>query len=166
MIKKPTELSVLVEIRDFLKAGFLHEPVLKPEVFSNNGKYYESLHNPARFLKLPDGWIKDHLLGLDWGPSSTEAMDFEEAEKYVDMLGNRARFPEIWELETLCDRSRREPAIFSIFLNDTKFDDWYWTKTAVAGFPARVWCVGFNYGYVYNGSKDYHNYVRPVRSSQ
>jgi hypothetical protein len=161
MAKKQTELSVLVEIRDLLKTRFP-----EVEIPWSKGKFYDLLVSPTRFQKLPDGWIKDHLLGLDWGPSSDKTMNWEAAENYASNLGAGVRPPEIWELETLCDRSRREPATFTPFINDTKFNDWYWTSTPVAGYSSVAWCVGFDSGTVGSYDKDDTNYVRPVRSSQ
>lgn len=114
-----------------------------------------------RFKKLDDGWVMDRLLGLDWGPSSDETMDFKSAKKYCKNLG--ARLPESHELMSLIDHSRRQPACL---LNDMKHDDWYWTGTLVAGYPGGAWCVSFLYGSVFNFNKGSNNYVRPVRTSK
>lgn len=119
------------------------------------------MEKTGRFKKLDDGWVKDILLGLDWGPSSEETMDFKSAQEYCEKLG--VRLPESSELMSLIDHSTREPASF---LEDMKYDDWYWTDTPVAGCPEGAWCVYFDGGYVDSSHKDFDNYVRPVRASQ
>jgi len=113
-----------------------------------------------RFKELKDGWIKDSLTGLDWGQSSDKTMTFKQALAYCKKLG--ARLPTSQELMSLIDHSKRRPAS----MLDMKHDDWYWTGTAVAGYPDGAWCVGFSFGYVVSGNKDIGVYVRPVRKSK
>ena len=120
------------------------------------------LSDPARFEKLSDGWIKDRLLGLDWGPSSAKEMTWKQAQEYCKKQGGR--LPESCELETLTDRSKSNPAIYPIFA-DTK-PSWYWSNTTVAWASGSAWCVAFRYGHVGSTSKGSFNSVRPVRSSQ
>lgn len=115
----------------------------------------------VRFKNLDDGWIKDSLLGLDWGPSSKNVMDFKSAQEYCEKLD--ARLPESNELMSLIDHSTHKPASV---LEDMKYDDWYWTGTDVAGYPEFAWCVDFGYCDVHDGRKVSGNYVRPVRASQ
>lgn len=125
--------------------------------------FIEKICNPDRFVKLRDGWIKDTLLGIDWGPSSEKIMDWEAAKKYCEDL--RGWLPNMLELITLIDYTKRNPAINPIFA-DTKTDDWYWSGTPVAGYESVAWIVDFSYGYVGSYYKDGINYVRPVRASQ
>ena len=128
------------------------------------GGLLERLRSPDRFQKLEDGWVKDSLLGIDWGPSSSNRMNWGDAKKYcVDQKG---RLPEIDELASLADRSKRDPAINTEAFPDTKTDDWYWTATEVAGFSGNAWLVDFDEGYVGYCFEDGDGYVRPVRSSQ
>lgn len=115
----------------------------------------------VRFKNLDDGWIKDSLLGLDWGPSSEETMDFKSAQEYCEKIG--ARLPSSNELMSLIDHSTNKPASV---LKDMKYDDWYWTDTPVVGYPEGAWCVHFYNGGVINDHKANVNYVRPVRASQ
>jgi len=124
-------------------------------------EFLKEMDNPERFKNLDDGWIQDSLTGLDWGPSSEDVMDFNEANEYCEKLG--ARLPESHELMSLIDHSKRKPACL---LDDMKYDDWYWTSTPVSGYPEGAWCVPFIYGGVYVGSKGSGSYVRPVRASQ
>ncbi len=162
MAKKQTELSALLEIRDFLKTRFPLEPVLTSEVSTHVGKFFEPLYNPARFKKLKDGWIKDSLLGVDWGKSSNKRMNWTEAKEYAIKEGGR--LPEIDELNSLVDRSKYKPATHPIF-TDAQSNN-YWSGTTFAGYTGLAWFVYFGYGYVYGDYKAYGYYVRPVRSSQ
>ena len=118
-----------------------------------------------RFTRLPDGWVRDTLLGIEWGPSSDKIMNFKDANKYCDELGGR--LPDVSEMQTLIDYSKRDLAINTQFFEDTKTDDWYWSGTVVAGDTGHAWCVYFSNGYVHSFyDKDGNNSVRPVRSSQ
>jgi hypothetical protein len=128
-----------------------------------SGGFLDKLRSPDRFQKLEDGWIKDSLLGLEWGPSSDTRMNWAAAKQYAVDKGGR--LPTVDELASLVDRSKQNPAIDSIFA-DTKTDDYYWTITAYAGSSGLAWCVYFGFGSVHCCGKDFYNYVRPVRSSQ
>jgi hypothetical protein len=118
----------------------------------------------VRFKTLSDGWVLDKALGIEWGPSSTNRMNWEKAKKYADDKGGR--LPTVKELRSLVDYDRANPAIDTAFFADTKTDDWYWTGTQVKAYESCAWCVGFGFGSVSNGCKDYGSYVRPCRSSQ
>jgi hypothetical protein len=127
-------------------------------------KFLSQIYDQDRFFKRPDGWIKDNLLGLDWGPSSGKRMEFEEAQEYCAKLG--ARLPELRELHSLVDYTKANPAVHDAFKDDTRTDDWYWTATEVKKYPSCAWCVAFLYGIVLYYGKDDILYVRPVRASQ
>jgi hypothetical protein len=146
--------------KELLVAGFVVSAKKKgPNVRAG---FLGLLRSPERFQKLKDGWVKDTLLGLDWGPSSTNRMNWKDAQKYcVDQGG---RLPEIDELANLADRSKYKPAIHPIF-TDTQ-SSYYWSGTTSAGSTVYAWDVYFYYGNVYFGNKTYEYYVRPVRSSQ
>lgn len=121
------------------------------------------LNNPKRFTILTDGWIKDSLLGKDWGPSSTNYMTFDKAQAYCKELG--WALPEVQELYSLIDITKKEKCILAPFI-DVK-DSYYWTNTKVvwSSYKSR-WVVGFCFGIVGNFSEDCSFYVRPVRPSQ
>ena len=98
--KKETVISLLQEIRDSRRVSQL--PGLsdrKPFTAKSNG----------RFTTLVDGWVKDGLLGLDWGPSSDKKMSWEDAKKYC--LDKGGRLPEVEELSRLVDYKRYKPSI-------------------------------------------------------
>ena len=128
-----------------------------------SGGFLDKLRSPDRFVKLEDGWIKDNLLGLDWGPSSDKTMNWADAKKYA--IDKGGRLPTVDELSSLVDRSKRNPATDPIF-TDTKTDDYYWTGTELAGGSGGAWFVGFSSGVVGSYGEDSNGYVRPVRSSQ
>jgi len=124
----------------------------------------EKLPESNRFKKLSDGWIKDLKTGLEWGPSSDKKMDWEDAQKFCEKKGGR--LPERFELESILDLTKYNPAIDKDFFADTKTDDYYWSNTPVAGDSDNAWVVGFYNGYVGYCNEDNNDYVRPVRSSQ
>jgi hypothetical protein len=146
--------------KELLAAGFVISAKKKGAIAGAG--FLGLLRNPERFQKLKDGWIKDTLLGLDWGPSSSNRMSWKDAQKYCADQGGR--LPEIDELASLADRSKYKPAIDPIF-TDTQ-SHYYWSGTTYAGYTAFAWGVYFYYGYVYGVNKTYGLYVRPVRSSQ
>lgn len=127
-------------------------------------EFLNKLRSADRFRKLEDGWIKDNLLGIEWGPSSKKVMNFEEAQKYCVEVGGR--LPEIEELALLADYSKRNPAINVEVFTDIKTDDCYWSGTSVVGNPGFTRVVDFYDGYARYYNKGYSVYVRPVRFSQ
>lgn len=120
----------------------------------------EILNDPNRFEQLSDGWIRDHAINKDWGPTSRKSINFKVAKKHCAFLG--ARLPEIKELQSLVDYQKYDQAIDKEAFKDTK-SSWYWTNTPYAPDSGCAWCVSFYYGHVYNIRKDNTNYVRPVR---
>jgi hypothetical protein len=133
----------------------------KPIIIGN--QLLRLLKDPTRFKKLEDGWIRDNLLGVEWGKSSEQRMKWKEAKEYCAKLGGR--LPEVNELQSLVNYSKYDPAIDTDLFPDTK-SSWYWTGTEVAGDSYYAWVVVFYYGSVDTSSKDGSFYVRPVRASQ
>ncbi|MDD5644007.1 MAG: DUF1566 domain-containing protein [bacterium] len=120
----------------------------------------------GRFEKLPDGWVKDNFLGIDWGPSSEKRMNWEDAGKFCAEKDKEGRMPEAHEQISLIDFGKIFPVINPEFFPDTKTCDWYWTRTPVAAYPGIAWTVNFYRGDVGNSNKVFDNYVRPVRPSK
>jgi hypothetical protein len=146
--------------KELLAAGFIVSAKKKGAI--SGAGFLGLLRNPERFQKLKDGWIKDTLLGLDWGPSSSGRMNWKDAQKYCADQGGR--LPEIDELASLADRSKYKPAIDPIF-TDTQ-SNFYWSGATCAVDTDGAWYVDFYYGDVSFGSKTVEDVVRPVRSSQ
>ncbi|MBI4707759.1 MAG: hypothetical protein HY761_07540 [Candidatus Omnitrophica bacterium] len=92
------------------------------------------LTDPNRFKKLPDGWIKDHLQGKDYGPSSEEILNEEGRKEFCAKLGGEE--PTAAEAAAIIN-FEGDPCLFPIF-SDTKTDDYYATKTEVAGVRGSV----------------------------
>lgn len=151
--KRDTVLSLLLEIRDCLKAISL--------VVFTFEKLFETKPN-GRFQKLEDGWIKDNLLGIDWSLEDKK------------MIWNQAKteginLPTIKQLETLIDRTKFNPAIIEeAKVLNLKTDDWYWAAEPCMnpGWSDGAWMVHFGYGLVSIAHKDSNDYVRPVRPSK
>jgi hypothetical protein len=116
-----------------------------------------------RFEKLHDGWVSDHELNIEWGPTSEKQMNWDEAVKYCEGLGGR--LPTREELQSLVDYNRHDPAIDTRIFQDTK-NTWYWTSSPVSGYANGAWCVYFDDGDVNYFDKGDGGYVRPVRASQ
>jgi len=130
---------------------------------SEVNQFLKLLRDPNRFKKLDDGWVRDNLCGIEWGPSSEERMPWAKAKDYCAKL--KGRLPEVNELQSLVDYSKHDPAIDKSLFPDTK-SSWYWTGTKVAGGFGYAWLVTFDYGDVANSGKGDDGYVRPCRASQ
>ena len=151
-IKKETELSVLREIRDYLKGGGV------------------SISNPTnvRFIRNSDGSFTDKQLSIIWAKEDfPEKMSFIGAQEACKALGKGWRVASDKEMESLIDRSKYNPAIISdAQILGLKTDDWYWTNVPYAGSSDSAWIVGFRYGSMSCDVKGSNNYVWPVRASQ
>jgi hypothetical protein len=180
MSKKKTVLGVLENIETILhnwlpvptgaainKKGeakfldFLWQAIANKEI-----TFWEIINAPDRIVKLPDGWFKDKLLGIDIAPKSLEKKltNKGEAKKYCAEHGGR--LPEDYELDSFVDRRKYNPAIIDAAKQLELESDDYWSGTTYADGTDSAWIVYFGHGDVYYGSKDYGWYVRPVRSSQ
>ncbi len=127
-----------------------------------------SQHSPvafknSRFIRLPDGGVKDLQLGIEWGPSSEKEMNHQKATEYAVQKGGR--LPSLKELHSLVDYDKDNPAIDKEVFPDTK-SSWYWTNTKTSWNKEASWVVGFYYGGVFDDFENNVNYVRPVRVSQ
>ena len=148
-MKKETVLTVLKDIRVLLRRTVI--PVLVP--------------SDTRFTKLSDGWVKDSLLGIDWGPTYPSKINWKEAEETCKKDGYRQATSK--EMMSLIGHEKHNPAIVDgAEILDIKTNDWYWTSTPCAWSSGSAWYVVFDSGGVSGGSKGSYNYVRPVRSSQ
>jgi len=144
--KKETVLSVLKDIRDFLK----------PQAAKPMGD--------DRFTRNSDGTITDKKFNLVWYPTLPKRIPWEEAKKECEKIG--CRLPTVEELTSLVDYTTHEPAINKEIFPDTKTDDYYWTATPCPWSSDAAWLVSFDVGNVYNYNKGSSNCVRPVRTSK
>jgi hypothetical protein len=121
------------------------------------------INRSDRFKKLKDGWVKDNLLGIDWAPASLEKeLPWNEGMEYAKKFG---RLPSDFELSTLVDRSKYNPAVIDAAKVLELKTSWYWSGVTTAWGSVGAWCVYF-YGGVSGVDKGDRNYVRPVRSSK
>jgi len=74
------------------------------------------------------------------------------------------RLPNINELKSINDRSKRNPSVVNGFTNISSSYYWSSTTNEDGGFDA--WIVNFYFGFVGNGYKDNNYYVRCVRAEQ
>lgn len=113
-----------------------------------------------------DGTITDPRTGLTWEQAgSPKPYQQAAAIQYctdLRLAGHTDwRLPELYELFSIIDHSRTNPAINPIFkavAND------YWSATTFATFPDGAWFVNFFSGYVYFDNKGFVLYVRAVRT--
>lgn len=139
--------------------GLLEQVVAELKKVPAAGRVIKS----TRFAVVHDNWILDRSTGLEWGPTSKEQMNLEQAAAYCADQGGR--LPTVKELFSLVDHDKYDPAIDKEIFSDTK-SNWYWTATPYKGDSSYAWCVGFYDGGVSNDREDDTNYVRPVRASQ
>ena len=90
----------------------------------------------------------------------SEKMDWNDAMKYAESLGEGWRLPSLKELMTLWDY---EAGKSIVPINPSP----YWSSSTYASYPHYAWYVNFNKGYVsYDDKYGYNFYVRCVRGGQ
>lgn len=122
------------------------------------------LRSPDRIIQLKDGWFKDVVWGIDWAPKSLEKkLQWQEAKEYCAQFG---RLPEHYELESLRDLAKYNPAVIESATKLELQSSYYWSGTTCAYDSGSAWGVYFYYGNVYYDGKGGSYYVRPVRASE
>ena len=104
---------------------------------------------------------------LEWSKTllAGEKVNYADAEKAVDKLGDGWRLPTRAELESLLDLSRHYPAIDTDKYPDTKSTH-YWTSSKCAWNEEARWVVYFLNGVVNVYHQNDGACVRAVRASQ
>ncbi|MFC2077874.1 DUF1566 domain-containing protein [Candidatus Bipolaricaulota bacterium] len=125
-----------------------------------------------RFVDVGDGTIKDTHMKLMWLKSiNTGAMTWDSAktfcENLVYPLGGYSdwRLPEIWELYSLVDKRRSNPALPAG--HPFSSSRWYntWSATPYWSDRTHAMQINMNPGNVYDANKDDGNIdVYPVRN--
>lgn len=109
--------------------------------------------------------IVDSSTSLMWQDGRIIFMIWREAKNYCENLvitGYRDwRLPNYYELLSIVDYSKYNPATSIQFAND--FSRGYWTSSEYAADSSKAWKVNFKDGYVYDNAKSNSNYVRCVR---
>lgn len=104
---------------------------------------------------------------LEWSATLLDGktVDFQAALAAAEALGEGWRLPTRFELESLLDLSRHDPAIDTEKFPDTK-SAWYWTGTECAWNDTAVWVLGFHLGSVSYYLRYGDACVRAVRAGQ
>ena len=128
----------------------------------------------ADFTKSGDV-VSDSTTGLEWQDNSDTngtQRTWQEAINYCEALTldthDDWRLPNINELKSLIDRSKREPAIKGDVFEYIGTNNYYiyWSSTSVVGYEVNAWFVAFNVGFVDGNDKGNDGYVRCVRDGQ
>ena len=116
--------------------------------------------------------VSDSKTGLQWqdnNETNSTTYNWQEAIDYCEALSLDSyddwRLPNINELKTLLDRSKRDPAIVDGF-EYVVSSSYYWSSTSIVDYEDGAWFVPFGNGYVDGYGKNYDGYVRCVRDGQ
>ena len=115
--------------------------------------------------------VLDSRTGLMWAVRPIEVDDGEESTIQAAVKSCAAagftdwQAPDIDQLETIRDRTRRNPAIDTDFFPDTP-SDWFWSTTPLARSSGYAWVVSFSYGYSGWYGRGSGGFVRAVRVGQ
>jgi len=114
--------------------------------------------------------VVDNATNLMWQDNEdakTVQKTWEDAIEYCESLTldgySDWRLPSAWELKSIIDYSRYDPAIDSIFQNATSGS--YWTSTTYISDSSTAWIVYFYYGYDFWDHKTDNYYIRCVRDN-
>ncbi len=106
------------------------------------------------------------LTGEDCASGDTLAMNWQDALSYcqdLDWGGHTDwRLPNVTELTSIVDDSRRDPAIDLAFFPETP-SVWFWSSSSYTGFSSGAWRVDFSLGYVGPDDMPFFDYARCVR---
>jgi len=113
-----------------------------------------------RYEKLGDV-VLDTKTGLEWQTEATGPITWDEAMEYAESLGKDWSLPSRFELESLLNLERANPASDFPGMPAQAF----WSSSVYADNSSFAWVVGFGYGCVYYTSyfKSYNLRVRCVR---
>ena len=125
----------------------------------------------TQFTKV-NNTVSDSETGLEWQDNSdttSSTYTWQEAINHCETLTldthDDWRLPNVNELKTLVDRSKRNPAIRGNVFEYVQ-SSYYWSSTSYVGDEPTAWFVHFYYGFVgWNGKYD-NIYVRYVRDGQ
>jgi len=115
------------------------------------------------------GIVTDSTTTLQWQDDVVgSTMVWEAAINHCETLNLGTytdwRLPNFNELYYIADRTKRNPAMSSVF--QSVVSDYYWSSTAVVDDEYGAWGVDFISGNGIRYVKSYGNYVRCVRDGQ
>ena len=99
---------------------------------------------------------------LEWQKNEVSEMSWDKAVVFAARLGKYWRLPTIKELISLVEYKKVDPAINTELFPDCH-SAYYWSSTTDASYTDYAWYVDFDDGYIDNGDKTHHYYVRCVR---
>jgi len=135
---------------------------------------FSVVEETGQFTKVAN-IVSDSKTGLQWqdnNETNSTAYSWQEAIDHCEALTLDSlddwRLPNINELKTLIDRSKREPAIKENVFEYIGTNNYYryWSSTSIVGYEDAAWFVYFYDGFVYGDSKYANFYVRCVRDGQ
>ena len=126
-----------------------------------------SVHITIRPAEEKAAVVAQVVDNLEWSDTLLDGktVDYKAALAAVEALGERWRLPTRFELESILDLSRHNPAVDTEKFPGTK-STWYWTSSACAWNDAAVWVVYFSYGLVGSNHRNDYACVRAVRAGQ
>jgi len=102
-------------------------------------------------FEVKGSMVYDEETKLLWQKNpSNKKMTWSEAKDYCESL--ELRLPNLYELKSLVDYTKYNPAIRTDLIN-IKTDDWYWSASEFKGVYSYVWVVDFFHG----GEDDWGN---------
>lgn len=111
--------------------------------------------------------VTDVTIGLQWQDDTNISKNWEDAINYCEALtlGGKSdwRLPNINELTSLVDDTRRDPSISNVFKNI--ISNYYLSSTTDVIYNDNVWIINFgdgDQGYFNKADRSY--YVRCVRT--
>ena len=124
----------------------------------------------AGFLYAGAGMAIDNKTGLTWQDNrfvDSERVTYAQAEKLCKQMRlggyDDWRIPTIYELLTIVDYTKYDPALLDGF--SVAESNYYWSSTQYMGDPDKVWGVEFKDGSTDGNGKGYDRRIRCVRTT-
>ena len=97
--------------------------------------------------------VYDSKTELTWQSSaSSQKFNWSDAQNYCNNLSyggqNDWRLPNIYELKSLLDYMKYNPAIATTLI-DIRTDNYYWSSSKVLGYFSGIWGILFEGGFVH-----------------
>jgi len=130
------------------------------------GQDAQYVSNPMSYTDNGNGTVTDNVTGLMWQREDDDTpRTWDNAISYCEGLTLSGhtdwRLPNEYELQSIVDYGRYDPAIDTTAFPGTNY--WYWSSSTCAHYTGSAWLVYFYHGAVYYGLKTDTNHVRCVR---
>jgi hypothetical protein len=131
--------------------------------------YGDTENITSRFVDNGDSTITDVISGLIWQKDSSDNGSWEEAISYCEnlTLGSQSnwRIPNVKELESIVDYTKKSPSIDATFFLNTPSTTLTWASTTHANGTVEAWGVLFSFGTCQISNKSSNHRIRCVRSN-